>query len=335
MKVSLVSTVRNAGPHIQEFLASVRLQTRPPDEVVIVDGGSTDGTAEALERAQGVTVIIEPGANISRGRNLGIRTATHDVLALSDADCILARDWLERLLAPLERGADVAAGFYRPLASSFLQVCAGAVALPEPGELRPGWLPSSRSVAFRREAWEEAGGYPEWLEVGEDMYFNHRLLESGARLEMAPDAVVLWRVRPTLGQTWRQYARYAAGDAVAGMYPERHLVRFTTYAGVTAALATRKRALIAPAAVGAAAYAATPVRRAWRRLPAGPQRLVAVVAVPAMMAFIDAAKMWGYVAGLGSPGGELRNDCPSERSLTRASTALMRCRPGWPAGPAR
>ena len=60
MKVSLISTVRNSAPHVEEFLGSVTAQTRAPDEVVIVDGGSTDGTVEILRRSSDVTLVEEP-----------------------------------------------------------------------------------------------------------------------------------------------------------------------------------------------------------------------------------------------------------------------------------
>src|SRR5437867_11323664 len=139
MKVSLVATVKDAGPHIEEFLDSMRAQTRAPDEVIVVDGGSTDGTFETLQQATDVTALSDPGANIARGRNVAIRAAAHDVVAVTDADCVLEPDWLEHILAPLERGADVAAGSYRPMAESFWQVCAAAVSIPEPEEVRPGW----------------------------------------------------------------------------------------------------------------------------------------------------------------------------------------------------
>jgi glycosyltransferase involved in cell wall biosynthesis len=298
VKVSLVATVRNAEPFVQEFLDSVRAQTRPPDEVVVVDGGSTDGTYQILRAAEGVTAISETRANIARGRNLAVKAATHDVIAVSDADCILAPDWLERIIEPLERGADVSAGFYRPLVRSFLEACAAAVSVPEPEELPAGWLPSARSVAFRREAFDAGGGYPEWLDIGEDMYLNHRWVEAGLRIERAPDAVTYWRLRPTLGQTWHQYSRYAEGDGRGGMYGRRHTIRFLTYGGACVVVATRWKSLVGVAVVAGAAYAARPVARAWRRLPRDQgKRAAALVAVPAMMTFIDAAKMTGYVRG--------------------------------------
>jgi glycosyltransferase involved in cell wall biosynthesis len=304
VKVSLVATVKDAGPHIGEFLASVRAQTRQPDEVIVVDGGSTDGTWEALHRAQGILAIREPGANIARGRNVAIRAAAHDVIAVTDADCVLDPEWLARILEPIERGADVASGFYQPIGRSFVQECVAAVSLPEPDELRPGWMPSSRSLALRREAFDGAGGYPEWLDVGEDMYLNHRLVEHGARIELASDAVASWRLRPSLAATWRQYTRYAEGDALGGMYPQRHAIRFATYAFGAFALLSGRRWARVLALIGALGYASKPVRRAFRRMPAGSlRRPVAVAAVPAMMGFLDAAKMWGYLQGLARRGG--------------------------------
>jgi glycosyltransferase involved in cell wall biosynthesis len=292
VKASLVATVMNAGPDIHDFLASVAAQTRAPDEVVVVDGGSTDGTLDALRADPGVVVIEESGANIARGRNLAIRSATHDVIAVTDADCVLDPHWLEFILEPIERGARVVAGAYRPLARTPWQVAAAAH-IPDPEELRAGWLPSSRSLAIQRDAFDAVGGYPEWLEVGEDMYLNHRWVELGIPISLAPAAVTSWRVRPTLAATWRQYERYAEGDALAGMYPERHALRFIAYAGAGLALATRRPLFLGFTAVAAALYVSKAVRRASKR-----GGWAAMAAVPPMTAFLDAAKMAGYIHGL-------------------------------------
>jgi glycosyltransferase involved in cell wall biosynthesis len=248
-----------------------------------------------------LVVRSEPGANIARGRNVAIAAATHDVIAVTDADCTLAPDWLERLLVPLERGADVSAGFYRPVTSSFVQECIAATNMPDASEVGPGWMPSARSVAFTRRAFELAGGYPEWLAIGEDMYLNHRWTALGVRIEPATDAVVYWRLRPSLAATWRQYAGYARGDAVAGMYPRRHAARFAAYGLAGAAMASRSRWLLPAVAVGGLAYMRTPLRRGWTRFSGRPaERLASLVAVPAAMTFLDAAKMVGYLRGLAS-----------------------------------
>jgi glycosyltransferase involved in cell wall biosynthesis len=300
VKVSLVGTVLNAADHVGEFLASLAAQTVRPDEVVIVDGGSTDGTAERLRAADGITVVEEPGANIARGRNLAIAAAAHNVLAVVDVDCVLEPDWLQHLLLPIDEGADVAMGFYLPIADGLVQECLATVNLPlDASEVDPrSFMPSARSIAFRRDALEAAGGYPEWLDIGEDMWVNHRWRELGLDMRFAPEAVVHWRLRPTLGAVWQQYFRYARGDARAGMYPERHALRYGVYAGAALASRSRHRLPTLAAFAGAAAYARTPVRRAWRRIddPAG--RAAATVLVPALMAWIDTAKMAGYAAGL-------------------------------------
>jgi glycosyltransferase involved in cell wall biosynthesis len=299
VKVTLISTVKDVAAHIEEFLGSVAAQTRSPDEVIIVDGGSTDGTPELLRRNETVAVIEERGANISRGRNMAIAAATHDVIAVTDADCVLDPAWLARILEPIESGADVSMGFTEPIVDGFLQECLASINLLDASEVDPArFMPSARSVAFRRGSIEAAGGYPEWLAIGEDMWVNHRWRELGLDMRFAPDAIVRWRLRPTLTATWAQYFKYARGDAQAGLYPERHALRFGAYGGLVAALGSRKRWPKVLAAAGAVAYSKAPAERAWRRMPDTRERAAAAVVVPALMGWIDTAKIAGYAVGL-------------------------------------
>jgi len=301
VEVSLISTVKDAAEHVGPFLDSVRGQTRPPDEVVIVDGGSTDGTLEILRAEDGIVVLEEPGANISRGRNLAIARATYDVIACSDADCVLDPHWLEELLRPIEAGADVAMGVTEPIVDGFLQACVASLNLPDPSELDEArFMPSHRSVAFRRAAHAGAGVERGRLEVGEDLTAAAHWRELGLALRLARGAVARWRLRPDLPATCRQSSRYAWGDAVAGMHPERHAIRFAAYGALLYALGSRARWPKVLSVGAGLAYARAPLARALRRLRTPRERAAALVAVPALLAFVDAAKIAGYLAGLGA-----------------------------------
>ena len=103
MKISLISTVLNEAHSLPALLDSIAAQTRSPDEVIICDGGSTDGTLELLraERRFPVRVIERPGSNISQGRNAAIAEASGEVIASTDAGVRLDHQWLEKLVEPM------------------------------------------------------------------------------------------------------------------------------------------------------------------------------------------------------------------------------------------
>lgn len=303
MRISLISTLLDEAAGLSEMLAAIDRQTRAPDEIVIVDGGSTDGSPEILQAwAQGrpeVRIESRRGANISAGRNAAIRLATGDVIAVTDFGCTLEPGWLAALEAGFEDGADVVMGFYTPDPRTRFERIVACLNLPDASDVDPDkFMPSSRSVAFRKAVWEKAGGYPEWLAIGEDMYFNFRVLEAGARRVFAPTALVRWRLRPDLRSTLRQYFRYGEGDGRARMHPKRHGLRFATYAGAAGylAVAARRPALLPALPVVVGLRMAPAYRRAFRRLnPA--EAALALAALPALELLIDLAKMAGYVSG--------------------------------------
>jgi glycosyltransferase involved in cell wall biosynthesis len=308
--VSVILTVLDEADNLRALLESLAAQTLLPDEVVVVDGGSTDGTLAVLENMMQdgrlrLHVLQRPGANISRGRNIAIDAAAGPIIASTDAGVRLDRDWLERLVAPLANGmARVASGFFASDPQSAFETALGAATLPEAREIDGArFLPSSRSVAFLKEDWTRAGGYPEWLDYCEDLVFDLRLLSVAGPAVFVPDAVAHFRPRTGLRSYYRQYFRYARGDGKADLWRRRHTVRYATYLIVGPALAALGLwvhplwwgLLLA----GGVAYLYTPFRRLWHQghsLNAG-ARLRAWLWVPVIRVVGDVAKMLGYPAG--------------------------------------
>jgi glycosyltransferase involved in cell wall biosynthesis len=314
-KVSVIVTVKNEGESIWRLLDSLAAQTRPPDEVVIVDGGSSDGTVEILQShgASGrlpLRVLVRPGANISAGRNAAIEAASGEIIASTDAGVRLSPRWLEELLRPFEQDEPsppvmAVSGFFLPAPQTVFETAMGATVLPLVEDVDPQrFLPSSRSVAFRREAWEGAGRYPEWLDYCEDLVFDLRLRDLYGPFPFVPTALVHFRPRSNLRAFFLQYYRYARGDGKADLWRKRHAIRYLTYL-LAGPLLLTLAALHSPAwllalLLGGGVMAWTPYRRLGphiRRYSLG-DRLRAVLWVPVIRLAGDIAKMIGYPVGL-------------------------------------
>jgi glycosyltransferase involved in cell wall biosynthesis len=313
--ISLILTVRNEAASIPALLDSIAHQTRMPDDVVIVDGGSTDGTLNVIRQYDSpvpIRLLERPGANISEGRNAAIEAAYYPIIAVTDAGVRLDPRWLESLVTPLLDEAadiDVVSGFFVPDPRTPFERAMGATVLPTLSDIDPAaFLPSSRSIAFRKDAWDSVGGYPEWLDYCEDLVFDLRLKDLDKRFHFAPDAVAHFRPRPTLRAFFLQYYRYARGDGKADLWRKRHAIRYVTYnlGPALALLSFRARrshagkAGLLLAGIAAAAYCARPYSRLLpmlRDLPL-PSALQAILAVPIIRLTGDLAKMLGYPVGL-------------------------------------
>jgi glycosyltransferase involved in cell wall biosynthesis len=322
MGISVIVTVFNERTTVTRLLDSLAGQTRRPDEIVICDGGSTDGTPaiiEAYVRECAATMprlklIIEPGANISQGRNAAIAAAAGPIIAATDAGTKLAPDWLERLTAPfaVDPPPRAVAGFFLPDAQGAFETAMAATVLPLEDDIDPDkFLPSSRSVAFTKATWAAAGGYPEWLDYCEDLIFDFEVNDleplRPTAFAWAPDALVYFKPRSTLSDFWTQYYRYARGDGKADLWRKRHAVRYVTYLVVLPALLGH--AFFGFFArwlgwLGLLAGLVVYCRRPWQRLQvlggnlSTGERIQAAAWVPIIRAVGDLAKMVGYPVGL-------------------------------------
>ena len=237
MKSSIVVTFFNEAENIISFLESVERQSVLPDEVVLVDGGSTDATVEKINqfikvRKSKITyqIVVKTG-NRSVGRNEAIRRAKNEIIACSDVGCTLDSNWLENITEPFkDKDVDVVAGYYDAKADTNFQKSLTPYVLIMPDEVNPDtFLPATRSMAFRKSIWKKIGGFDESLSNNEDYVFARMLKNSGATMVFAGDAIVHWMPRRNFRESYTMFWRFALGDAEAGILRPKVLFIFLRY----------------------------------------------------------------------------------------------------------
>ena len=314
MKVSVVVPVRDEENSIRELLDSLLAQTRPPDEIVITDGGSVDATPQIIEEyiRRGAPVrLIRAGAALpGRGRNLGAAQASFEWLGFTDAGIRLANDWLETLVAKAEAddSIDVVYGSWQPVTNTFFKECAAIAYVPPPSP-RDGVLIRPRFIAstlLRREAWRAVNGFPEDLRSAEDLVFMDRVENAGYRFVFEPNAEVHWDLRPTLWATFKRFLVYSRNNIRAGLFRQWQstiLVRYAVLALlVIAALIVDPSWIVFPIAAWLgmlSARAVISIRRNRVCYPASFLRNVfrAVMIMP-LLAVLDAAAIIGSIQWL-------------------------------------
>ncbi len=186
MKISFIATVFNEQGSIIRFLESIFNQSIPPDEIIVVDGGSTDDTLSEISKFKfpqrknnpNIKILFKKG-NRSLGRNEAIKNAKGDVILSSDAGCVLEKDWVKEILKPFKnKNTDVVAGYYKSVAKNSFQKSLIPYVLVMPDNINENdFLPATRSMAFKKSIWKKAGGFDEKLSHNEDYAFANKLKE--------------------------------------------------------------------------------------------------------------------------------------------------------------
>jgi len=228
--VSIVVTELNESQEIERAVMSLLAQEPAAAEVIVVDGGSSDGTWEWLDRTQHreprLIAIRDETCSlkfskgpVSRGRNVAIAHAQSAIVACADAGCTYSPDWLRNLTAPLVSGhAEYALGgsCLDPQAFTAWDVASAPFFSIKLSPNEPTKSCTARSMAFTKALWQRIGGFPEQVLVGEDTLFD---LE--ARRLTAPafvsNAKALYRPGNSFRSAAHQMARYAISDGQAGV----------------------------------------------------------------------------------------------------------------------
>lgn len=218
MNISVCITVLNEEESIGRLLDSLLAQTKKPDQIVIVDGGSRDKTVEIIrhyQRKDGRIKLLVEKCPRARGRNLAVELAREELVVMTDAGCVASRDWIKNITEPFsDTRVDVVAGFYKMVGDSRLQKAESVFLGIRPRHFDVNFLPSTRSVAFTKEVWERVGGFPESLAgTAEDTVFNYKLIKAGARFSRMKSAIVEWGMPKTITNFQSSIFNYAKGDA--------------------------------------------------------------------------------------------------------------------------
>ena len=270
-RVGVVVPCRNERRHIVPLLDALAAQTRRPDQIVVVDDASDDGTGEvvrawaAAHPGAAAGVVEGNGRGIAAAVNAGIAILDTDVVVRLDGHCIPSTRYVELGERWCGDGSiGVAGGPWRiEPGRAGRQARAIAVAAAHPfgsggAAYRSGRDSRPRDVetvpfgCFRRSTWSRLGGLNESLQANEDYEFNLRVRRSGLRVVLDPSMACVYFARPSLAALARQYLRYGRWKA--------EMLRLAP-----SSMRTRQvvPALLVPALVAAAVLTAMP---RWRAL---------------------------------------------------------------------
>lgn len=245
-EVSIVVPVWNGRSLVEGLLKSLRAQTHPAVEILIVDNGSDDGAPEAAERLGASVIRMGSNTGFARAVNRGIQECTTEWLAIINSDVELAPDWLERLLeaarltgAWFATGKILSASDHGRVDGTYDALCRGGCAWrigrdrtdgPEFSIPRDIWSAPGTAGLFRTELFRQIGLLDEKFESYlEDVEFGLRCALRNYKGRYVPGAVAYHRGSATLG-TWHPgIVRNISRNQlllIAKHYPPRLLLQF-------------------------------------------------------------------------------------------------------------
>jgi len=227
--VSIIVCSYNGAATLRACLESLSLLNYPSYEIVLVDDGSIDKTAQIAAEFASVRYIHQPNRGLSVARNTGAAAARGEVFVYTDADCMVDIDWLSHLIGTLTSGdyAGVGGPNVPPPARNWVQACVAAapggpshVLLTDTiAEHIPGC-----NMAFWRWAFENVGGFdPEYHKAGDDVDFCWRLQQAGGVIAFSPAAIVWHHRRFTLRAFHQQQKGYGEAESLLRF---KHLIFF-------------------------------------------------------------------------------------------------------------
>lgn len=235
--VSIVIPARNAEKIIIKCLESLKNLDYPKDkyEIIISDSNSTDRTAQ-VAKGLGAKVILNSGGLVVTGRNIGFEHSMGEIVAFSDSDCVMDKDWIKNSIKYFEDPKIGGVGgpnltpsdetpFGRAVGFVFNQAifAAGSIHaryLTEPKEVAS--IPGC-NIIFRRQALTNVLPLDAKIVEAEDYVMNQKIRDNGWKLLYTPDTIVWHYRRPSPKRFFYQMYRYAIGRLLIGKRNKKNI----------------------------------------------------------------------------------------------------------------
>lgn len=193
MTISVIIPAYNEEKYLSHTLDTVRAGERKPDEIIVVDGGSTDSTPQ-VAKANGAKVVTIPHRGIGFARQMGLEAARGDIIAFTDADTLVPKNWLTKIEETLSRPGVVGVFGNFMVPDGRIPYRLYVNTIQQIGNwlwwyiFRIPWAPG-QNTAFLRTTGIAAGGYPVDYKIAEDIEMARRLMKIG-KLVYRSDLIV-------------------------------------------------------------------------------------------------------------------------------------------------
>ncbi len=217
--ISIIIPAYNCEKTIQKCLESLIVQNYPSYEIIIVDDGSTDSTANICAGYETVKLIQTTNGGPSRARNIGVKAAKGDIVAFTDSDCIIHHDWIKELQKGFSSDDVVSVGgnqisptdetpFGKCVQDTFSMLGFATSYMKTHTTLTVTSHNPSCNSSYRKSVFEKIGGFDQSLWPGEDVDLDHRLNRLGFTLIRNTKAIVQHYRPQTLSELSKMMKRY-------------------------------------------------------------------------------------------------------------------------------
>lgn len=228
--VSIIIPAKNEEHLIRQCIHHLNRLNYPKDlyEIIVADGMSADRTAEAAEKL-GAVVVKNEKETVSPGRNIAFLAAKGDLVAFTDADCVVDKDWLRNAIKYFKDDKVGCVGgpnftpenetpFGKAVGFVFGEgiFAAGSIHARNLNEIKAVKSIPGCNAIYKREVLEKTMPVDESLLTCDDTELNQRIIDEGYDLLYTPDVYVWHYRRPSPRKLWRQMYRYAIGRLQVG-----------------------------------------------------------------------------------------------------------------------